>query len=79
MFLLIFIYHSDSNVSLLVTMVGGDSERPTEVSLVEASSSNSLHGSLEKVASGQYLVTFNSIPAGEFTVRVGGQIGSSRA
>ncbi|KAK3554501.1 hypothetical protein QTP70_024406, partial [Hemibagrus guttatus] len=72
---------ANANVTLLVTMVGGDSVRPTEVSLVEASSSSfiSLNGSLEEVASGQYLVTFNSIPAGEFTVRVVGQISSSRS
>ncbi|KAF4090717.1 hypothetical protein AMELA_G00055270 [Ameiurus melas] len=68
-----------TNVTLLVSMVGGDSVRPTEVSLVEASSSNSLKGTLEEVASGQYLVIFNSIPAGEFTVRVAGQISSTRS
>ncbi|KAF4090716.1 hypothetical protein AMELA_G00055260 [Ameiurus melas] len=63
----------------MVSMVGGDSVRPTEVSLVEASTSNSLKGTLEEVASGQYLVTFNSIPVGEFTVRVVGQISSTRS
>ncbi|XP_053478034.1 von Willebrand factor A domain-containing protein 7-like [Ictalurus furcatus] len=68
-----------TNVTLLVSMVGGDTVSPTEVSLVEASSSNSLNGTLEEVASGQYLVTFNSIPAREFTVRVVGQISSSRS
>ncbi|XP_017319799.1 von Willebrand factor A domain-containing protein 7 [Ictalurus punctatus] len=69
----------NTNITLMVSMVGGDSVRPTEVSLVEASSSNSLNGTLEEVASGQYLVTFNSIPAGEFTVRVVGQISSTRS
>ncbi|XP_026795878.3 von Willebrand factor A domain-containing protein 7-like [Pangasianodon hypophthalmus] len=70
---------ANNNVTLLVTMVGADSVKPTELSLVEASSSNSFNGILEEVASGQYLVTFNSIPAGEFTVRVVGQISSSRS
>ncbi|XP_053478045.1 von Willebrand factor A domain-containing protein 7-like [Ictalurus furcatus] len=70
---------ANTNITLMVSMVGGDSVRPTKVSLVEASSSNSLNGTLEEVASGQYLVTFNSIPAGEFTVRVAGQISSSRS
>ncbi|KAK2852309.1 hypothetical protein Q7C36_007510 [Tachysurus vachellii] len=65
-------------VTLLVSMVGGDSVSLTEVSLVKASSSISINGSLEEVASGQYLVTFNSIPAREFTVRVFGQISVSR-
>ncbi|GAA6112009.1 von Willebrand factor A domain-containing protein 7-like [Tachysurus ichikawai] len=68
----------DSTVTLLVSMVGGDSVSLTEVSLVKASSSISLNGSLEEVATGQYLVTFNSIPAREFTVRVFGQISVSR-
>ncbi|KAF7710104.1 hypothetical protein HF521_008976 [Silurus meridionalis] len=61
---------SANTVTLLLTLVGLDSGSPTEVSLVEASSSNSFTGTLEEVASGQYLVTFTSIPAGKFTVRV---------
>ncbi|KAK2852310.1 hypothetical protein Q7C36_007511 [Tachysurus vachellii] len=69
---------ANANVTLLVSMVGGDNVSLTEVSLVKASSSISLNGSLEEVASGQYLVTFNSIPAREFTVRVFGQISVSR-
>lgn len=60
-------------------MIGGDNVTPTEVSLVETSSSNALNGTLEEVASGQYLVTFNSTPAGEFTVRVVGQISSTKS
>ncbi|XP_060782511.1 von Willebrand factor A domain-containing protein 7-like [Neoarius graeffei] len=68
-----------TNVTLLVSMIGGDSVTPTEVSLVETSSSNSLNGTLEEVARGQYLVTFNSTPAGEFTVRVVGQISSTKS
>ncbi|XP_017319797.1 von Willebrand factor A domain-containing protein 7 [Ictalurus punctatus] len=70
---------ANNNVTLLVSMVGGDSVKPTEVSLVEASSSNSFNGIIEEVTSGKYLVTFNSIPAGKFTVRVAGQISSSRS
>lgn len=79
MFLLFFFLHSDNNVTLLVTMVSEDNVRPTEVSLVEVSSSNSLDGTLEEVASGQYLVTFNSIPAGKFNIRVVGLISNSRS
>ncbi|XP_053478035.1 von Willebrand factor A domain-containing protein 7-like isoform X1 [Ictalurus furcatus] len=70
---------ANNNVTLLVSMVGGDSVKPTEVSLVADSSSNSFNGIIEEVTSGKYLVTFNSIPAGEFTVRVAGQISSSRS
>ncbi|KAM9476981.1 von Willebrand factor A domain-containing protein 7-like [Clarias gariepinus] len=69
---------ANNNLTLLVSMIGGDSVTPTAVSLVEASSSNSFNGTLEKVNSGQYLVTFNSTPGGEFTVRVTGQIGTSK-
>ncbi|XP_058236777.1 von Willebrand factor A domain-containing protein 7-like [Hemibagrus wyckioides] len=70
---------ANNNVTLLVTLVGGDSVKLTEVSLVEASSFISFNGSLEEVTSGQYFVTFNRVPAGEFTVRVVGQISSSRS
>ncbi|GAA6095504.1 von Willebrand factor A domain-containing protein 7-like, partial [Tachysurus ichikawai] len=71
---------ANTNVSLLVSMVGGDSVRPTEVFLVEASSSLfNTFGSLEEVASGQYLVTFDSIPAGTFTLCVVGQNSFSRS
>ncbi|KAI5625149.1 von Willebrand factor A domain-containing protein 7 isoform X3, partial [Silurus asotus] len=70
---------ANNNITLLVTMVGVDSVRPTEVSLIQATNSNSVNGTLEEVSSGQYLVTFNGIPAGEFTVRVVGQLSSTRS
>ncbi|KAF5897615.1 von Willebrand factor A domain-containing protein 7-like, partial [Clarias magur] len=69
---------ANTNLTLLVSMIGGDSVTPTAVSLVEASSTNSFNGTLEEGGSGQYLVTFSSTPAGEFTVRVTGQISSSK-
>ncbi|KAM9477192.1 von Willebrand factor A domain-containing protein 7-like [Clarias gariepinus] len=64
---------AQTNVTLLVSMIGGDNMWPTEVSLVEASHLSSLNGTLVDIGSGQYLVTFNSIPAGEFTVHMVGQ------
>ncbi|KAL7889496.1 hypothetical protein AOLI_G00017540, partial [Acnodon oligacanthus] len=64
---------ANSNVTLLVFMVGGDSVRPTEVALVEASSSNSYNGTLKEVALGLFMATINSVPAGEFVVRVAGK------
>ncbi|XP_062852457.1 von Willebrand factor A domain-containing protein 7-like [Trichomycterus rosablanca] len=70
---------ANSNVTLLVSMLGGDSVRPTEVALVEASSSNFVTGTLENVSSGQYLATINSIPSGEFTVRVVGDSSSTKS
>ncbi|KAK3554502.1 hypothetical protein QTP70_024408 [Hemibagrus guttatus] len=69
---------ANTNVTLLVTMVGGDTVQPTEVSLLETSSSNSFKGIIELVTNGQYMVTFNSIPVGKFTVHVVGQISLSR-
>ncbi|KAM9478037.1 von Willebrand factor A domain-containing protein 7-like [Clarias gariepinus] len=69
---------ANNNLTLLVSMIGGDSVTPTAVTLVEALSSNSFNGTLEEVDSGQYFVTFNSTPEGEFTVRVTGQIFSSK-
>ncbi|XP_060729093.1 von Willebrand factor A domain-containing protein 7-like [Tachysurus vachellii] len=70
---------ANNNVTLLMTMVGGDTIQPTEVSLIETSTSNSFNGILELVASGQYMLTFNSIPAGKFTVHVVGQLSPSRS
>ncbi|KAL7889465.1 hypothetical protein AOLI_G00017230 [Acnodon oligacanthus] len=54
-------------------MAGADSVRPTEVALVEASSPNSYNGTLKEVALGLFMATINSVPAGEFVVRVAGK------
>ncbi|KAL7877063.1 hypothetical protein SRHO_G00037060 [Serrasalmus rhombeus] len=70
---------ANSNITLLVSVVGGDSVRLTEVDLVEASSSKSYNGTLQEVGSDQYLVTISSIPTGEFVVRVVGESSSSKA
>ncbi|KAK3573153.1 hypothetical protein QTP86_014102, partial [Hemibagrus guttatus] len=40
---------ANTNVTLLVTMVGGDTVQPTEVSLLETSSSNSFKGIIELI------------------------------
>ncbi|XP_017318727.1 von Willebrand factor A domain-containing protein 7 isoform X1 [Ictalurus punctatus] len=64
---------ANSNISLLLSMVGGDNLRPTKVSVVNATSSNYFPGKLVKIGSGQYLVNFSSIPTGEFTIRVDGE------
>ncbi|KAI4895401.1 hypothetical protein NFI96_022024 [Prochilodus magdalenae] len=68
-----------SNVTLLVSMVGGDNVRPTEIALVEASSSNSYNGTLKEIGSGKFMVTINNVPAGEFVVRVVGESSFSKA
>ncbi len=70
---------TDSNVTLLRTVMGGDSVTPTEVALVEASGLQIIIGTLEKIADGDFLVTMNSVPAGEFVIRVMGERISSRS
>ncbi|XP_059367578.1 uncharacterized protein LOC132106012 [Carassius carassius] len=67
------------NVTLLLTIMGGDTVTPTEVALVKSSDSQTINGTLEKLADGKFLVTMNSVPAGEFVVRVIGERSSSRA
>ncbi|XP_052410113.1 von Willebrand factor A domain-containing protein 7-like [Carassius gibelio] len=67
------------NVTLLLTIMGGDTVSPTEVALVKSSDSQSINGTLEKLAEGKFLVTMNSVPAGEFVVRVIGERSSSRS
>lgn len=65
--------HLDTSLVLLLSMVAGDNVRPTAVSLVNPSGSNSFKGKLNEIGAGQYLVSFNSIPKEEFTVRVDGE------
>ncbi|XP_010903895.2 von Willebrand factor A domain-containing protein 7-like [Esox lucius] len=61
------------NGTLLVSVTGSDSVRLTEVALVEASGSGEVNGTVESVGSRDYLVTVNTIPAGEFVVRLKGE------
>ncbi|XP_073698677.1 von Willebrand factor A domain-containing protein 7-like [Garra rufa] len=68
---------ANRNVTMLLTIMGGDTVTPTEVALVEASGSQVIIGTLEKVAVENFLVTMNSVPAGEFIVRVIGERNSS--
>ncbi|XP_016346609.1 von Willebrand factor A domain-containing protein 7-like [Sinocyclocheilus anshuiensis] len=70
---------ANGNVTLLLTVMGGDTVTPTEVALVEASGSQTIIGTLEKVADGDFLVTMNRVPAGEFVVRVMGERNSLRS
>ncbi|XP_016417287.1 von Willebrand factor A domain-containing protein 7-like [Sinocyclocheilus rhinocerous] len=70
---------ANSNITLLLTVMGGDTVTPTEVALVEASGSQTIIGTLEKVADGDFLVTMNRVPAGGFVVRVMGERNSLRS
>uniref|UniRef100_W5KED4 von Willebrand factor A domain containing 11 n=1 Tax=Astyanax mexicanus TaxID=7994 RepID=W5KED4_ASTMX len=70
---------ANSNVTLMVTMVGGEGVRPTEIALVETATSKSYNVTVENFESDQFIATFPSVPAGEFQVRVVGEISSTRA
>ncbi|XP_066535413.1 von Willebrand factor A domain-containing protein 7-like [Hoplias malabaricus] len=69
---------ADGNLTLIVSMVGGDIVRPTEVALIGASNSNAYNGTLKDLTFSVFLATFDSVPAGEFFVRVTG-MNTSRA
>lgn len=81
MFSLIFSLFSstDSNVTLLLTVVGGESVTPTEVALVDAVGSQTINGTLENVAGGDFIVTMTNVPTGEFVVRLMGEKSSLRS
>ncbi|KAF7650011.1 hypothetical protein LDENG_00132850 [Lucifuga dentata] len=61
---------SGGNASLLVTVTGSDTIKVTEVTLVDSSGPTEVNGSLKVLGSGNYLVTFLNIPAGNFVVRL---------
>ncbi|XP_066534390.1 von Willebrand factor A domain-containing protein 7-like [Hoplias malabaricus] len=69
---------ADGNLTLIVSVVGGDTVKPTEVALIGASNSNAYNGTLKEVAFAMFLATFDSVPAGGFFVRVTG-MNTSRA
>ncbi|KAG8014446.1 von Willebrand factor A domain-containing protein 7 [Nibea albiflora] len=62
---------SGGNASLLVTVTGSDTVKVTEVTLFDSS------GPTEEVGSGNFLVTFSGVPAGDFVVRLRGEDSSS--
>ncbi|XP_045070728.1 von Willebrand factor A domain-containing protein 7-like [Coregonus clupeaformis] len=69
------------NITLLVSVTGGDSVTVTEVALVEASGSGSeVNGTLQSLGgtgSGDFLVTMARVPQGEFVVRLRGETSSA--
>ncbi|XP_070777457.1 von Willebrand factor A domain-containing protein 7-like [Enoplosus armatus] len=65
------------NVTLLVTVTGSDTVAVTEVSLFGSSGSREISGSLQTLSSGNFLVRFSGVPAGDFVVYLRGQDTSS--
>ncbi|XP_068583218.1 von Willebrand factor A domain-containing protein 7 [Cebidichthys violaceus] len=64
---------SGGNASLLVSVTGSDTVKVTEVTLFDSSGPTEVNGSLQSVGSGNFLVTFTGVPAGEFVVRLKGE------
>ncbi|XP_045578936.1 von Willebrand factor A domain-containing protein 7 [Salmo salar] len=69
------------NITLLVSVTGGDSVTVTAVALVEASGSGSeVNGTLQSlggIGGGDFLVTVARVPQGEFVVRLRGESNSA--
>ncbi|XP_026858824.2 von Willebrand factor A domain-containing protein 7-like [Electrophorus electricus] len=68
---------ADGNITLLLSMVGSDLEKPLVVALVEASDFTVHTGSLQDTGDGDYLVTVSTVPKREFYILVLGQTNSS--
>ncbi|XP_044046157.1 von Willebrand factor A domain-containing protein 7-like isoform X2 [Siniperca chuatsi] len=66
-----------SNVTLLVTVTGSDTVTLAEVTLFDSSGPREINGSLQSFGSGNFLVTFSGVPAGEFVVHLRGEDSSS--
>ncbi|XP_074486744.1 von Willebrand factor A domain-containing protein 7 isoform X1 [Sebastes fasciatus] len=68
---------SGANVSLLVSVTGSDTVKVTEVTLFDSSGPTEVNGSLQALGSGNFLVTFSGVPAGNFVVLLKGEDSSS--
>ncbi|XP_071361129.1 von Willebrand factor A domain-containing protein 7 [Trachinotus anak] len=68
---------SGGNASLLVSVTGGDTVKVTDVTLFDSSGPTEVNGSLQSMGSGNFLVTFSGVPAGDFVVRLKGEDSSS--
>ncbi|XP_040892810.1 von Willebrand factor A domain-containing protein 7 [Toxotes jaculatrix] len=68
---------SGGNASLLISVTGSDTVNVTEVTLLDSSGPAEVNGSLQSMGSGNFLVTFSGVPAGDFVVRLKGEDSSS--
>ncbi|XP_051801333.1 von Willebrand factor A domain-containing protein 7-like [Acanthochromis polyacanthus] len=64
---------SGGNASILVSVTGSDTINVTEVSLFDSSVPTEVNGSIQSVGSGNYLVTFSGVPAGDFVLILKGE------
>nr|XP_046264804.1 von Willebrand factor A domain-containing protein 7-like [Scatophagus argus]XP_046264811.1 von Willebrand factor A domain-containing protein 7-like [Scatophagus argus]XP_046264819.1 von Willebrand factor A domain-containing protein 7-like [Scatophagus argus] len=65
------------NITLLVTVTGSDTVTVTEITLFDSSGSREINGSLQSLGSGNFLVRFSAVPAGDYVVQLRGQDSSS--
>ncbi|XP_028444696.1 von Willebrand factor A domain-containing protein 7 [Perca flavescens] len=63
----------DSNNLYSVKVTGSDTVNVTEVTLCDSSGPTEVNGSLQSVGSGNFLVTFSGVPAGDFVLRLRGE------
>ncbi|XP_035494314.2 von Willebrand factor A domain-containing protein 7 [Scophthalmus maximus] len=68
---------SGGNASLLMSVTGSDTVKVTEVNLFDSSGPTVVNGSIQSLGSGNFLVTFSAVPAGDFVVRLKGEDSSS--
>nr|XP_061792282.1 von Willebrand factor A domain-containing protein 7-like [Nerophis lumbriciformis] len=63
---------SGSNVTILITLTGGDSVTLSEVTLYDSAGPTEVNGTSEFIGETDYLVTFHEIPEGSFALRLRG-------
>ncbi|XP_029949939.1 von Willebrand factor A domain-containing protein 7 isoform X2 [Salarias fasciatus] len=68
---------SGGNASILITVTGSDTVNVTEVTLFDSSGPTVVNGSLQSMGSGNFLVTFTEVPAGNFVLLLKGEDSSS--
>nr|XP_019939288.1 PREDICTED: von Willebrand factor A domain-containing protein 7-like [Paralichthys olivaceus]XP_019939289.1 PREDICTED: von Willebrand factor A domain-containing protein 7-like [Paralichthys olivaceus] len=68
---------SGGNVSLLVSVTGSNTLTVSEVTLFDSSGPTEVNGSVQSIGSGNFLVTFSGVPAGNFVVRLKGEDSSA--
>ncbi|KAM9477191.1 von Willebrand factor A domain-containing protein 7-like [Clarias gariepinus] len=65
---------SNTSINMLLSLLGGSNKvKATEVYLTKSSSPKSYKGTLKAIGNGQYMVSFNSVSAGQFAIFVIGE------
>lgn len=68
-----YLFFLGSNISLLVSVTGGDNATVTDVSLVELLGSEEIKGVVEPQEGTNFLVRIDKMPSAKFVVRVKGR------